>query len=331
MVGRCDRPPPQLIWFPAMESAPVHPALRPGPWPPRPMLDTPEAREALSCPLCGYSLCGLSAAQDPVCPECGYRIDWQELLRAGQYKHRYLFEHHPRDNFWSFLGTFFAGLRPARFWSSLNAGHQIRPRRLLIYWAAVSVIAVMSGFGGRLLVAAGWLAWERRAVPAPRGSPPPMPFLEEVWQRVGWTDLEVALNLIGFAWPWLTVGALLIFQSSMRRLRVRPGHLVRCVVYSGDIFVWAGILTLALASTASVGTDPWARAHRAALAAFAFIAAATWKLGTAYRRYLHSERPWATILSIQVVVILALAAALSLATPQFGELFLTRDNKMIWD
>src|SRR5438552_8175870 len=114
-----------------------------------PLVDTPETRDALDCPLCGYSLRGLSAEPEPRCPECGYRFQWQELLRARQLAHPYLFEHYPRRNVISFLRTMLGGLRPRRFWSSLNAGHDIRPRRLVIYWIIVSLVIVASGVGGR--------------------------------------------------------------------------------------------------------------------------------------------------------------------------------------
>src|SRR5437667_5705710 len=118
------------------------------------LIDTPEKRDALVCPLCTYSLRGLSAEREPRCPECGYSFQWEELLRSRQLAHPYLFEHHPRRNVWSFLRTVFAGLRPERFWSSLNAGHEIRPRRLVTYWVLVSLVTVMSGIAGRYVAEA---------------------------------------------------------------------------------------------------------------------------------------------------------------------------------
>ena len=85
------------------------------------LIDTPEARDALCCPLCGYSLRGLRATQtaaqaapEPApppelqapertwarCPECGYPCHWRLLLHARQFSHPYLFEHHPRRKLW---------------------------------------------------------------------------------------------------------------------------------------------------------------------------------------------------------------------------------------
>ena len=90
-----------------MDPALSHPALVPGVWPAPPPVDTPEARDALDCPLCGYSLRGLAAAvpHEPRCPECGYSFEWFGLLQAREFHHPYLFEHHPRRNLWSFART----------------------------------------------------------------------------------------------------------------------------------------------------------------------------------------------------------------------------------
>src|SRR6185436_3418471 len=89
-----------------------------------PVLDTPQERDALACPLCRYPFRGLSTLERPQCPECGYRFEWVELLRARQHKHPYLFEHHRGRGVRSFVRTFVQGLMPRRFWSSLNAGHE---------------------------------------------------------------------------------------------------------------------------------------------------------------------------------------------------------------
>jgi tRNA(Ile2) C34 agmatinyltransferase TiaS len=53
-----------------------------GPAAPPQMIDTPQVRGELDCPLCGYSLRGLSGAAEPRCPECGYAFTWQALRGA---------------------------------------------------------------------------------------------------------------------------------------------------------------------------------------------------------------------------------------------------------
>src|SRR5690348_6555559 len=65
--------------------------------------------DELNCPLCEYNLRGL---REPRCPECGYRFAWRDLTDPERRVHPYLFEHHPRQNYWSFRETARGGLRP---------------------------------------------------------------------------------------------------------------------------------------------------------------------------------------------------------------------------
>jgi hypothetical protein len=94
-------------------------------------------QDDVKCPLCDYDLRGQT---EPRCPECGYRFDWSDLTDPAKKVHPYLFEHHPRRNVWSFLRTFFGGLLPARFWSSLKPSQPSRPRRLVVYWLVTSLL-----------------------------------------------------------------------------------------------------------------------------------------------------------------------------------------------
>src|SRR5262245_51548252 len=87
-------------------------------------------KEELTCPLCDYNLRGLA---DPRCPECGYAFAWPDLIDPTRRRHPYLFEHHHKRNIWSFFKTLFGGLRPRRFWTTLNPAQPSRPFRLAIY------------------------------------------------------------------------------------------------------------------------------------------------------------------------------------------------------
>ncbi len=82
------------------------------------------------CPLCRYSLRGLSEAR---CPECGYRFAWAEVLDPDRQPHPYLFEHHPEKNVRSFCRTLAGGLRPRRFWRTLRPTQPSSVPRLLVY------------------------------------------------------------------------------------------------------------------------------------------------------------------------------------------------------
>ena len=132
------------------EPAEITTAPQQGPAPAPPPVDSPEARDALECPLCGYSLRGLAGTTPDAarCPECGYRFEWTELLTARQHRHPYLFEQHPERNTVSFVQTLLGGFRPRRFWSSLHASHAVRLRRLALYWAVTGLVILMTGAGG---------------------------------------------------------------------------------------------------------------------------------------------------------------------------------------
>src|SRR5687768_8144850 len=98
----------------------------------------------VACPLCGYNLRGLA---DPRCPECGYAFTWEDLLDPARQKHPYLFEHHPRRNIVSFVRTLIGGLRPRRFWRTLNPAMPSRPFRLALYSALVTCLLVVAPGG----------------------------------------------------------------------------------------------------------------------------------------------------------------------------------------
>lgn len=301
-----------------------------GPKAPPPLVDTPEARDALSCPLCGYSLRGLAPVEHPQCPECGYRFEWVELLGARQYTHPYLFEHNPRRNVRSFVGTLGAGMRPRRFWASLNAGHAVRPGRLLAYWVGVALLVLLTGFAGSF--AANAVTQYRQAmlnlVIMPGTARPAFldwGFLGEI-ARTTFDDhrLETFLVPAALAWPWLTVAALLLFQSSMRRAKVLPGHVMRCAVYGGDVFVWTGVLFLLLGVlrwldvlSRSRMWDSMLEVRQTAACFLVLPALMTYRVGVAYRRYLRFDRPWATVVASQVLVLLLVVTMLSFVYPYF--------------
>lgn len=305
-----------------MQSAPPAPEAHSpaGPVEAPPLLDTPQARDALACPLCAYSLRGLSAAERPQCPECGYGFDWGELLRARQYAHPFLFEHHPRRNVRSLLWTLLAGVWPRRFWSSLNAGHEIHRNRLFAYWAVTAVAIAVAGFVGTFVAEAAARYREYVFGWFPRTTTPwRQRFLRSVAQAM-WDEgsLELYLLAAALAWPWLTLAALLVYQASMRRAKVRAAHVVRVVVYCGDVFLWTG------AAFALLGLLRWtgilsrgrmwddALAARQTATAFLLLAlVAAYRLGVAYRRYLRFDHPWATVVAAQVVVLLFVTTALT--------------------
>jgi hypothetical protein len=119
---------------------------------------------------------------------------------------------------------------------------------------------------------------------------------------------------VGVAWPWMTYLTLMIFRWSMRRAKVNPIHVRRCVLYSADVMLWAGVAVLGLSALQFLDSPsypstrfldmvaPWG------LAAFSLFMIA--RLAIAYQFYLRFDRPWATVLASQVIVALVVFNAL---------------------
>jgi len=300
--------------------------------------------EQIVCPLCEYDLRGLS---EPTCPECGYRFTWPDLLDPTRRRHPYLFEHHPHHNVWSFRKTAAAGLMRRRFWTSLVPSQPSRPRRLVLYW-------LIAGLMGYVLA----LAWHGTDVsPAAGNFPALLP--ASVWSSNGVYRDALAISsvrrgvyisvdfsrsyvfrivsgvsevrfialvmLAPLLWPWLTFLALLVFQTTMRRSKLRASHVARCVVYCGDVTLWVGLLLLVggIAAAFTGLAFPGSRvAEYLALGAgsvgmleflgllLVTYGVAVYRLCIAYRRYLHFADAVATILLSQVIVVLVCLVAL---------------------
>lgn len=264
----------------------------------------------LTCPLCDYNLRGL---REPRCPECGHHFEWRDLTDPSRSRHPWLFEHHPNRNLGSFWKTARGGLRPLHFWTALSPTQPSRPRRLILYWCIAALIGL---FGAASPYVAVWGHSEIRSRQAAamrtspkalaRRGPAPRPLsLSDTFSVVG-PDYLVA-GAWAVAWPWITYLTLMIFRISMRRARIKPIHVLRCVLYSSDSVLWAGILvtgTTALAwAAAELQDENWIKlfsgVNAAVLAGFYLLVVA--RLGAAYARYLRFDRPWATVIASQVV------------------------------
>ena len=293
------------------------------------------------CPLCDYSLRGLA---EPRCPECGYASNWHDLLNREKFEHPCLFEHHARRRpLRSYLKTLAGGFRPHRFWTSLDANHRAYPRRVVAYWLIGVLFTLATGFGVHYGTEA-WTLWERHAnvrqgmlarLAGPGGQafaqqvtmnygtmtkfldlnypvPPSKRFFQQVW---GWSrvrTLPLKMTLMFLSWPLATYAVLMIFQTSMRRARVRPIHVLRCAVYSGDVAIWLGpiLLLSLLVITGRGGFTYRTVAETILIAAMMLWAVATYRLVVAYHHYLRFDRPAAVVLASQLILGLAAACLL---------------------
>jgi hypothetical protein len=269
--------------------------------------DTPDWSGAFvgeaSCPLCDYNLRGLV---EPRCPECGYRFEWSELLDAARRPPAYLFEHARRRRVRAFLWTQAVGWLPRRFWGRvLRPTHDVMTDRLAQYWwwsAAMFAIGPLL----TIIIPSFLLANENNPsiVSAMRG----LSGFIAVWlSRHGGFALAVGAALVlWIAWPFLTIGSLLIFTDSMRRANVRREHVGRCVLYSCDAGLIAGVVAPSLYFL--LGID-----HHAVLGApteiivilsMLFCVFVAFRLAHAYALYLRFPHAVMTVVLSQVVVLL---------------------------
>lgn len=310
-------------------TAAVEPPASPAP-------DWEHVDEEIHCPLCEYNLRGLI---EPRCPECGYRFAWPELLDPTKRLHPYLFEHHPERNFKSFCRTLVGGLRPRRFWKSLLPVQPSFLRRLLIYWlVATSLysVVVAGAFAVGAVNDARRLCMLRPTQIAVLSSRRNMRYRQSVIKEYGsvqaYLDAEYPLGpsasyvlrrlvsgeflvagTVLLVWPWLTFATLMIFQISMHRARVRPIHVLRCVVYTYDLVVWASVAcVVAMMVRYALGSTwtPYNWIGTILLAVAGALVIAFYRLWMAYRVHLRFEHAFATILASQVITVLLLATLL---------------------
>lgn len=291
--------------------------------------------QEILCPLCDYELRGLTVSR---CPECGYEFEWRNLLDPARRLHPYLFEHHPRRKMWALFRTLWGGLRPRQFWAALLPSQPSRLRRLIAYWLLVTLLGCIG--------AVGWNAVQAILYRTLGSSPLRLPgtqidtlgsgsFGSRVWvdtwgrgARVGIEYFSAEWSSTGYMawwfgllvlWPWLTFLVLMIFQSSMRQARVRADHVLRCVLYCGDVGFWAGA---AVVFSIGISLIAWVLAPGRVwplylaigagapglisylVLVFGLLATATYRLRVAYQSYLHFRHATATVLLSQCVVLL---------------------------
>ena len=312
--------------------------------------ESPEvaADAELLCPLCDYNLHGLI---DPRCPECGYTFEWDDLRDPARRKHRYLFEHHPERNVRSYLRTMIGGLRPRRFWTGLLPSQPSRPRRLAIYAVAIFIgalvpmflyavrevahswaeVAAMRRQWTVYLATAPGLAKAQSTYPglttaqildqvAPRPSPVFL-FQQRHFQTVmGYVAIVEAVPVL---WVAFTLASLTLLQVSLHNARKRQIHLVRCVIYCADIFLWGQLLATAamllftlkaLTAGSRIGHAWWnddeVMVGTFAWAVLGLLPVFCYRLITAFRKYLQFAHPISTILLTQFLVSLAVLVVL---------------------
>ena len=255
-----------------------------------------DAGGALPCPLCGYDLRATPAGR---CPECGHRFDPAELRAAREARQRdradrplpWLVEYAAagtRTGWVSPLLTPLATSVPWWFWRTLRPHMRIRPRPLCLYGLCVT-------FAGLIL-----------ASTAAR--------LDLFWD--GGTVYGFVL-----LWPAATLGLLLALRDSLRLAKIDRRHVLRCVVYGGDVVLLVLPAALLVRWAVNVGWlprnldytpglkyvlfSPYSFTDAAPLFVTALLAAVFWvRLTVAYRQYLRFRHATAAVAATQIILVL---------------------------
>jgi hypothetical protein len=275
-------------------------------------------REVL-CPLCEYNLRGLSEAR---CPECGHRSSWAELLAVTE-EQPWFFETAKRRKLAALVKTWVLSLAPVQFWKRVRPQQRPRLLRLMVYLLASWLFTLLFGIHTYLHVYVKqmehvyWIHpntinWGRvRPVSYP--SFPWDPTLLDPnlrWQF----EIEVFSAVAMALWPLLTIATLAIFQQSLRRAQINPGHVLRAAIYSSDVNV---LLTIGLSTWIWRLPMTWTFYRGQTLMLnprifwpiLAVTIVVTYRLWTAYRLYMRFPHALATAIASQVIVALVLYMA----------------------
>jgi hypothetical protein len=280
------------------------------------------------CPLCDYNLRGLV---EPRCPECGHQFNWKQMLDAEAQRHPYLFEHQPQRNFWSFFQTLRASLfQPGRFWTKLLPIHQPNRRRLVLYWMIVGIISLVCfapapivrvGTYYQLYASQAQMRQSRVFVSyrptrpsqlVVRTGPPPS-MGQVLLEALRSNPADLLMPVFFLLWPAVTLAALMVYRISMRRARIHSVHVLRCVIYSADANILAGLLVAATtfllprygpADRWYFFSTLWGVNPSLLLAILVALILLTYRLSLAYQRYLRFPHAVGVVAASQFIVFL---------------------------
>lgn len=303
--------------------------------------------EEINCPLCDYNLRGLQQGR---CPECGYYFDWLELIDLRRRRHPFLFEHHPGKTIRSLLKTLAAGLLPRRFWRNLNAAQEIHTKRLLGYWAITTFITIAltlaTLWAWEFTEQAPQFNAQRNYIRSEALAHPNSPTVIQLTRQYGSfeafldahypkTPLNVRLLSsltdafrtraarfivypclrVYLIWPFASLLGLLVFRWTMKRVNVNKAHVIRCIIYSQDAWLWYSLFTLAVVLSRGglnlLTGGQWLTPTLLTAGAIFCMLHTIYRLIIAYRAYMRFDRAVATVLCAQLISALLVMTALS--------------------
>jgi hypothetical protein len=194
------------------------------------MLSTPRCPECgtvfrwqtllhIACPRCGESL---ETIDDPRCPRCDLDLNWQALLDQADPSQFKQFEYTQRP-VRAAIRTWFATLRPRRFWHDIRLESPPAPKRLRRLLAAAITVYILA-------IA---VAFESNRYFWPGST----------FDASCRTFCEVAILM-----PIVTMVGLPLFVPTMARFRIRRDQLWRCFAYGATGLIWIGCAFLLAAA-----------------------------------------------------------------------------------
>jgi hypothetical protein len=190
------------------------------------------------CPRCTYDLSGTTATWTDRCPlegqcaECGLEFAWGRVLALAE--HPWLFEYHWRRRpLYRLVRTWFAALRPARFWREVRMTDPIRLRPLGVVVGGLFLAAMTSGYVLILVVWYDWFIYYARRPPGASRPPGARGWPDFLLHILGELARGVAFEVSGLLVALLaTPLVFLLLPHTLAQAKVRPAHIVRIWFYS---------------------------------------------------------------------------------------------------
>lgn len=199
-----------------------------------------DPEKAPHCPLCEYNLYGLTQAR---CPECGCRLSWRKLSATTAEHHPYLYEHHATNRRWAYCRTVRELWQGRQFWTELRPEHPVFVRRLATYWLTgflLMLLAIVAGLSLQYGLERCILV-DYSLIPASS--------VAEFLEQAG--AVSAVAGALATSWALSMFLAFNIFRITLRRARVSPRQVWRCVVYSFDPIVPATLVPVLVSLSAA--------------------------------------------------------------------------------
>jgi hypothetical protein len=147
--------------------------------------------------------------------------------------------------------------------------------------------------------------------------PPQLEFFHRLLLHSVLVQAMTSLALAYIAWAWIAFATMMIFQISLRRAKIKPAHVLRCTIYSGDcgVALIAAIVFVGLIALRQIIVFlPMFPIRQLAwwTALLVLWGGITFRLICAYQLYLRFPRASAVVISVQVIFFLLMAEVLTL-------------------